>query len=630
MKNMKQPFLCSLLSLLAAPALAQAPASTSGPAPKGPLRDLYADTWVATDALGRGLPLDAPAPRADKVVGMFYFIWHGGHGTPGPFDISRLLAANPEAPALGGASAFHWWGEPEAGYYRSDDAWVIRRNLSMLADAGVDVIFCDVTNAFTYPQFVKPLCDMARAMRAGGNKTPQVAFITHAHPAATQQRLWDEFYSKNLYSELWFHWQGKPLILGVEGAKFEDGPNKGQEQSQQIRDFFTWRYSWAWDAGPGKWQWIDNFPQDAGLSPEGRIEQMPVAVASHPTSNIGRSYHNGKQPPIDRFAMTPTYGEGLHFAEQWTRALEVDPSFIFVDGWNEWVAQRFVVAGAGGPGFLGKPTKTGDSWFVDAYNAEFNRDIEPMKGGSGDNLYYQMIANVRRFKGARPIPIASAPRGIDVNKSSAQWNAVGPEFRDERGDTLHRDHAGWGELKYLDASGRNDIVASKVARDAKNLYFLARTAQPLSPVGDARWMMLFIDADKNAKTGWNGYDFLVNDARLNARETAVSRWQSGAQAGAQGGWKRVARARFTAKNNELQIALPLASIGQSAGRVGFDFKWVDNANPSDMASWFVNGDSAPPRRFNYRYQTAPVQWPDDVRLGRCASGPRRASAGRGA
>jgi len=46
---------------------------------------------------------------------------------------------------------------------------------------------------------------------------------------------------------------------------------------------------------------------------------------------------------------------------------------------------------------------------VDAYNAEFNRDIEPMRGGSTDDLYYQLIANVRRFKGARPIPFASAP-----------------------------------------------------------------------------------------------------------------------------------------------------------------------------------------------------------------------------
>jgi len=109
-------------------------------------------------------------------------------------------------------------------------------------------------------------------------------------------------------------------------------------------------------------------------------------------------------------------------------------------------------------------------------------------------------------------------------------------------------------------------------------------------------MLLFINADRNPATGWNGYDFLINGAVLNGRETTIARWQDG-------GWKRIARARFTARGSELQIAVPLALIGQSASQVGFDFKWVDNADPNDLTTWFINGDCAPPRRFNYRYQT---------------------------
>jgi hypothetical protein len=63
------------------------------PAPLPPERDLYSDTWVATDALGRTLPSGAEVggPRSGKTVGMFYFLWLGRHGEQGPYDISKIL-----------------------------------------------------------------------------------------------------------------------------------------------------------------------------------------------------------------------------------------------------------------------------------------------------------------------------------------------------------------------------------------------------------------------------------------------------------------------------------------------------------------------------------------------------------
>ena len=128
------------------------------PAPPAPaVRDLMSDTWGATDALGRALPLGVtPKNEAKKrFVGIFYFIWQGGHGTPGPYDLTNIVAANPQNPAYGPVSVFHWWGEPEAGYFRANDPWVIRRNMAMLHNAGVDTLLLDVTNAFTYPETVK-------------------------------------------------------------------------------------------------------------------------------------------------------------------------------------------------------------------------------------------------------------------------------------------------------------------------------------------------------------------------------------------------------------------------------------------------------------------------------------------
>ena len=179
-----------------------------------------------------------------------------------------------------------------------------------------------------------------------------------------------------------------------------------------------------------------------GWDQPGVAEMVPVAVGQHPLSNIGRSFHNGKQPPTNDYDVTEFTNQGLHFAEQWQRALEVDPEFIFITGWNEWMAGSAVCEDPSqealqalwdffpGPSWAGpgKQLKKGDRYFIDQYNQEYSRDAEPMKGGHADNYYYQMLANIRRFKGSpaaacslwtgRPStwrqlrPVAGRPAGI--------------------------------------------------------------------------------------------------------------------------------------------------------------------------------------------------------------------------
>ena len=119
-----------------------------------PVRPLAAETWTGTDALGRSLPTagEVRPPQTGKQVGIFYFLWHSRDDIP--FDNTKALAANPKNPPYGPVTAFHWWGEPAVGYFRADDPWVARKNIQMLGDAGVDVLFLDVTNAATYPKDV--------------------------------------------------------------------------------------------------------------------------------------------------------------------------------------------------------------------------------------------------------------------------------------------------------------------------------------------------------------------------------------------------------------------------------------------------------------------------------------------
>ena len=275
-----------------------------------PPRDLQSDTWVATDALGRVLPgLGQTGPeRTGKQVGIFYFTWHGTHGTQGPYNTTEILAANSGNPqwiddTISGLP--YWWDEPEAGYFLATDPWVLRRNISMMTDAGVDVLVIDATNALTYHHVYMKLCKVLEQMKQEGfDSTLQICFTTHAFSPQTVTQLYNEFYSLGLYSDLWFQREGKPLMLGYPDGIVSDNPRISV--SQEIRDFFSWRKSWFDDPGQGKWQWGANFPQGYGWDVSADlVEQITTMPATHPTVNIGRSFQNGSQPPYDAQHLPP-------------------------------------------------------------------------------------------------------------------------------------------------------------------------------------------------------------------------------------------------------------------------------------------------------------------------------------
>lgn len=556
--------------------------------------DVRSDTWVATDALGRKLPgfKECGPPKKDKFVAIFYFLWLGQHGTGGPYDITKILAANPNDPQWGPPGAFHHWGESEVGYYLSSDEWVIRRHVRMLVDAGIDVLALDVTNSFTYPQNFLTLCKELQSACGGhdkGIKTPQVIFMANSASDQTVTKLYNDIYAKKLYPDLWFRWLGKPLILAAPG-----------NLSAEIKDFFTFRQSWAWHDpngwfgdGKDKWPWLDSTPQAFGWHEPGVPEEICVCVAQHPTTNIGRSHSNGKQPDPEHFQTD----KGIYFAEQWKRALEVNPSFLFVTGWNEWVAQRFIAEGVHEM-LMGRKLAKGDSFFVDAYNQEYSRDIEPMKGGHTDNYYYQMIDGIRRFKGVRAPEPSSGPAKIKIDGRFDDWKSVRPEFRDWIGDTEHRSSVGWGDAgTYVNKTGRNDFVRLKVAYDPSFVYFYAETRSAITSRMLPNWMLLFIDADCDSSTGWHGYDYLVNYKVTSPTTTTLMRTAGGWN------WKQASTVSYHVAGNKMEIRIPRRELGLAGRKVALDFHWADNIQkPDDIIEFAVSGDSAPDRRFNYHFE----------------------------
>ena len=138
-----------------------------------------------------------------RVVGIFYITWHRDSLTtlkrPYAADVSRVLAADPKARLdakhpLWTEGSYHW-GEPEAGYFLSKDEYVIRKDMSMLADAGVDVLVMDVTNAVRYWDEWEAIFAVMQKMKAEGNQVPQFCFWAFNGPVITVvQDLYDKIY----------------------------------------------------------------------------------------------------------------------------------------------------------------------------------------------------------------------------------------------------------------------------------------------------------------------------------------------------------------------------------------------------------------------------------------------------
>lgn len=603
---------------------------------------------MATDALGRTMPTAGECPLKDdgkpRTVGIFYITWHtqGLHnGLEYRADVSKVLQADPEARREWDNSQWtgpsYHWGEPEYGYFLSKDKYVIRHDISMLADAGVDVLIMDVTNAVLYWDEWEVLFSTMQEMKAEGNKVPSFCFWAfNGNVITVVKKLYEEFYKTPKYQDLWFQWDGKPLLLYNGTPSVDANPNGGEKNlsdyPQEIKDFFTLRTMW-W----GYWKWAGerfvgtedkwSFGYDLGtsevaaLSPEelcsrhnGRMEEMAVTAAQHPMSIIGKSWsRKGGEPVLDERDMPtktliPYLGEekenptqyGIYFQERWDEALQVDPEFIYLNDWNEWTAGRYR-QGKDPSGqadlhvdFLGR--KDNPFYFVDQYNAEFNRTIAPMKGGWTDSYYMQMAQNIRRYKGVPPMPVFYGISEITLDGNLGDWQHVRP-YADTRGDVIHRDHDGYGNLHYTDSTGRNDIIATRVAVGKRDLYFSAETASSLTPYNDPRWMLLLIDSDQDAATGWHGFDYIVNLKVVSERLTTLQRFNDETRQ-----WELAAEIPYATKGNVLEVSIPRKLLGKGRNHIALDFKWTDNPSSlDDIISLCTSGDTAPNRRFAYRF-----------------------------
>ena len=552
---------------------------------------------VGVDHLGRKIvEFEETGPRKPKrIVGLFYYLWLGQHGARGPWDITKMEQLDPEVmdkpdsplwPDMSRTPTLHW-GEPLWGYYVSTDEWVLRRQIEMFINAGIDVLYFDTTNGYHYREVTDKLFALLQEYHDRGYKVPK--FCYYMAPArrgcgtSNVVDVWNNYYKDRKYSDLYFMWDGKPLMI----------THPDRQYKQEIWEFFTFRRpTWGTPDKPDTWYWSGMPEQNVAVSSKGEREMLPVTVATPHVSpkspdkenagwNLGSSEIHWRKDMQSR-SWNETEGRrderpdathrGAFFQCQidWALAKErEDVPVAFICQWNEWISPTLTKATNDMFGRM-------PHWLImmDECNMEASRDIEPMKGGFMDAYYLQMVNFVRRWKGLDAPAAADRTYAFAADDLDA-WREVSPAYAEMTGDCAPRNSPGYGGVVYKNNTGRNEFKLLKTAVVGDQLAFYAETVKPLSPATDKNWMELFLKVP-GAKPDAMGYTHRLS------RNTA--------------GVKCVYR------GNRLAYFVPAGQLGIDLTKpVRLEFKWSDNRQADDVMDFYLNGDAAPRGRLNWLF-----------------------------
>lgn len=384
---------------------------------------------------------------ATDLVSICYSVWFDAIlGTSGSkvdswYNVTEALNGTQN---WGPYPEFHYWAKPAEGYYSSSNKEVIRKHMTQLSTAGVDFIIIDLTNAHDgylgtsqWDNFIqKPLDALFSTiveMRAKGLATPYVVLWVGDWVGESKgplyQKLYDEYYSKEEYLDCFVYWDNKPLLLTAY-TQPEDFPLKDQ-------NLFTVRSMWNYlskGRPEGQWSYMarSNYKQYA-TGPDGKPEQMNVATAAF------RYYMSWPETADGRQG-------GLFWHAQWLSAFEARPKIVTLTWWNEWCAQRL-------------RDENGNYVFVDNYNQEYSRDLEPMEGGHGDQYYKWMIEYIAAYKNHEACPVLVEDAYRD------QVDEFVTKFRD---NSLLKDDFDLGEHGVC--PGKLIVIKGAVNGDIREIY----------------------------------------------------------------------------------------------------------------------------------------------------------------
>ncbi len=651
----------------------QSPESSSPPIDS---RDLYSDTWVATDAIGRNMPSfdEVGLVKQDqrRVVSIFYITWHEQSNadlkSPYNADVTKILAADPGARfnaenPLWTEKSYHW-GEPEMGYFLSKDEYVIRKDMSMLTDAGVDVLVMDVTNAVRYWDEWDFTFRIMLEMIEEGNKVPKFCFWAFNGPVITVvQELFDRIYKEEKFKDLWFYWDEKPLLLYNGTPEFDanrggishpnhhydpaaktdpqhphfQNPDYSEEfykdYTREVKDFFTLRTMW-W----GYYEWggkrfvgtEDNWsfgysmadPKVKALKPvellsthKGIPEQAAVTPAQHPVTmtsenmGVGKSWskQNG-QPRLNEYDLPePTF-------VPWLGKTVENPEgygIYFQERWNEVLEAD--------PQFL--YINDWNEWTAGKYHPDSGKTYSWL--GRENSFYFVDQYNSEFNRGIHPMKDGYTDNYyMQMAQNIRRYKGVRPipELKGMHLIKIDGDFADWKTIETEYRDTRGDVFH----RDAKaygGLHYKNNSGRndittcKVAVNKDKVFFLVETDKSISPHTDKNWMYLLIDsdqdpstgwygyDFLVNkeVNDHKTSTLLAYNPGNPSDPWLEKARIKYNYSANKLELAIPRDLMGLNGNSFSFDFKWSDNpASLDNPISFCVNGDTAPNRRFNYR------------------------------
>ncbi|MDO5477654.1 MAG: hypothetical protein Q4G23_00630 [Clostridia bacterium] len=573
--------------------------------------DLYSDTWVGVDNFGRAVATYEEVGGVKeglREVGMLYWNWRADSSNRNAAVIPEIIAANPGSREDYFHKAWdiqgkYFWGEPVFGFYDSFDYWTYRKHAEMFAIAGVDSLFLDYSNGGnTYQTTIHTLAQALRDAKSTGVDAPKLCVMLNLgvspdNAARAVSAIYYTCFVENDYTDIWYYKDGAPLLYGWADYKnYESAMKTDAEKAlfTEIDSLFNVKYNGPrnGEAKIDEWMWLENFPQTLrDVNPEtGRVGYVVVGVGINQSTIYGQKevgafsseYCKGR-------AFSEAFGEdytekgmreAYFFREQAAFALDADPEFMMIDGWNEWDAIRFESYGRN------------KNAFVDLFDYENSRDFEPNRGPLKDDCYNMLIDLVRKYKGARKAPVASGMKTIDLAGDASQWAEVGPYFVNsyqdyERNVTSYGKYGKSGERWEYTTKVVNSIKGAKATFDNDNIYFMAECEKDIRD--SENFMTLYLNTDRNYATGWEGYDYIIEKG-------VVSKFGDGPF-----GKTNVANVNYTIKGNMMQLAIPRSVIGET-GVVDLELKWSDSVDvSSDYLNFYSDGSVAPYGKLNYLF-----------------------------
>lgn len=333
--------------------------------------------------------VERPFDPSVAKFGIFYSTWHCAARDTPIHDLGLVRAGqqgwDPDY------QTFYYWDRPAAGYYcpTESDA-VLRQHAELLRDAGIDFAFIDATNHRyvgagsdrTAEMILRPLDRLLAVWSTVPGAPRLVPWVPVADATADPARYTVDAMLQRLaaYPAMRFSYLGKPLVLVTENEQYP--VNAAREAA--LASQYTVRRMWAMYGDDGA-PW--SFMQPCRSAPTGaepcdqrvaraggRIEQLPIAAAYQLTyMNIPSA--------------TPKH-RGLTFRKQFERAFTwPETPIITITGWNEWIAQRQRCGQHPTCPCATYP----DGCFLDQWDIEYSRDIEPGANAMG-NYYYELMA----------------------------------------------------------------------------------------------------------------------------------------------------------------------------------------------------------------------------------------------